>query len=1130
MHMSLEGPHQDNNSQHAMGQCSQWRRVVPSMQCTSAANGGGVVPSMQCTSAANGGGVVPSMQCTSAANGGGVVPSMQCASAANGGGVVPSMQFTSAANGGGVVPSMQCASAANGGGVVPSMQCARAANGGGVVPSMQCTSASHGAPVPGPPTDAMEPVCLVEPVPSSGALRVNPAALGLLRVLARPLHVLAVFGPRGTGKSFLLDRLVGQGEGFPRSPGIWVWCLPHPTQPDQALVLLDTEGFSEQEGEETKLSRLFLLNVLLSSVFVYNTRSEGDPQRQLDRLTYVRDLPRVVHVLDECPWENSFLLSSVLPDFVWCLRDVAPDPCLDEALEATDHELDSALSSPQDSEDSPSSCVQRFFPCRKLFRFCSPRGDGGQGEPPSPAGQLHPLFQEQMGRFKDYALSRSPKTVVGNRAVDGAFLADFLERIVDLLCRDEPVFLSEICSGLQQEGSNDSVGYPVDPMGGAPPSRAAASTAQPPVPEPKREHVVPLQASRPALPVLAKGAPGTAQPGAMEEPMCLIENSRDGELQLNQAALALLQSVRQPVVVVAIAGLYRTGKSYLLNRLAGKDRGGFSLGSTIQSHTKGIWMWCLPHPRRAGHTLVLLDTEGLSDVGKGNTKNDTWIFALAVLLSSTLVYNSKGTIDQQAMDQLHYVTELTELIKVKPAAEGSREDMKVKAVAEGGRGDMEVKAAGEGGRQEGEDSTEFVRFFPAFVWAVRDFTLQLELDGREITEDEYLENALELKPGSSEQDQLYNLPRKCIRQFFPGRKCFVFVQPAGRRDLPRLEELREDELDSEFQEQVARFCHHVWETSKPKTIPGGHVVTGAMLGNLAVTYVDAIRSGVVPCMESAVLALAQMENLAAVGEAVAAYEEQLGRRVALPTESVQELLELHAQCEREALRAFMARAFKDEEQQYQRQLKDELDSKRAELCRRNEQASSDRCTAALLELSQELEERVREGGYSVPGGYQRLLDDQREMVEKYQLVPEKGIMAAEVLQQFLKSKETVAQAVLQTDQSLTDRQREIEVERARAEAAEREAQLSQEMQARTEQLLQDQERSHQEHVQQLTAKMEQDRRQLLAEQETALALKLQEQERLLREGLRGEVAQLQQQMQNLRKEMSRPRRSRCVVC
>ncbi|XP_026517354.1 guanylate-binding protein 2-like, partial [Terrapene carolina triunguis] len=162
--------------------------------------------------------------------------------------------------------------------------------------------------------------------------------------------------------------------------------------------------------------------------------------------------------------------------------------------------------------------------------------------------------------------------------------------------------------------------------------------------------------------------------------------------------------------------------------------------------------------------------------------------------------------------------------------------------------------------------------------------------------------------------------------------------------------------------------------------------------NLAVSYVDAIRSGAVPCVESAVQALAQIENSAAVGEAVAVYEELLGQKVALPTETVQELLELHAQCEREALRAFMARAFKDDEQQYQRQLKDKMDTKRAELCCRNKLASSDRCMAVLRELSQELEKRVHGGSYSVPGGYQHFLDDQQEMVEKYQLVPGKGIM------------------------------------------------------------------------------------------------------------------------------------------
>ena len=39
---------------------------------------------------------------------------------------------------------------------------------------------------------------------------------------------------------------------------------------------------------------------------------------------------------------------------------------------------------------------------------------------------------------------------------------------------------------------------------------------------------------------------------------------------------------------------------------------------------------------------------------QGHNQNDSWIFALAILLSSTFVYNSMGTINQQAMDQLQY--------------------------------------------------------------------------------------------------------------------------------------------------------------------------------------------------------------------------------------------------------------------------------------------------------------------------------------------------------------------------------------------------------------------------------------------------------------------------------------------
>lgn len=97
-------------------------------------------------------------------------------------------------------------------------------------------------------------------------------------------------------------------------------------------------------------------------------------------------------------------------------------------------------------------------------------------------------------------------------------------------------------------------------------------------------------------------------------PICLVENHNE-RLSVNQKAIEILDKISQPVVVVAIVGLYRTGKSYLMNCLAGQNRG-FPLGSTVQSQTKGIWMWCVPHPTMPKYTLVLLDTEGLGDVEK----------------------------------------------------------------------------------------------------------------------------------------------------------------------------------------------------------------------------------------------------------------------------------------------------------------------------------------------------------------------------------------------------------------------------------------------------------------------------------------------------------------------------------
>lgn len=44
--------------------------------------------------------------------------------------------------------------------------------------------------------------------------------------------------------------------------------------------------------------------------------------------------------------------------------------------------------------------------------------------------------------------------------------------------------------------------------------------------------------------------------------------------------------------------------------------------------------------------------------------------------------------------------------------------------------------------EQPEDPWQLQMLFPSFLWLVRDFALELKLDGRDITANEYLENAL----------------------------------------------------------------------------------------------------------------------------------------------------------------------------------------------------------------------------------------------------------------------------------------------------------------------------------------------------------------------------------------------------
>ncbi len=67
----------------------------------------------------------------------------------------------------------------------------------------------------------------------------------------------------------------------------------------------------------------------------------------------------------------------------------------------------------------------------------------------------------------------------------------------------------------------------------------------------------------------------------------------------------------------------------------------------------------------------------------------------------------------------------------------------------------------------------------------------------------------------------YNLPRDCIRNYFPSRKCFTFPHPVLKKDdLKNLDKISREELDPDFLVVSDQFVAYITRNCKCKTIKG----------------------------------------------------------------------------------------------------------------------------------------------------------------------------------------------------------------------------------------------------------------------------------------------------------------------
>ena len=301
----------------------------------------------------------------------------------------------------------------------------------------------------------------------------------------------------------------------------------------------------------------------------------------------------------------------------------------------------------------------------------------------------------------------------------------------------------------------------------------------------------------------------------INEPIKLIDFSKG--FKINEEALDFLRSIKDEIIIVSVIGKARTGKSYLMNLLldlVGKGEG-FQVASSLQSCTKGIWLWGTPKNSFNGKAkIVFLDSEGTSSIDKSTKTYDSRIFALVSLISSLFLYNTYSNIDEHGINELSLAAHLSNAITT----------------------------------NSNIDKDELLtELSPKFIWIIRDFMLEKvhPETGQEISSKEYLELCLKNKRcGKGAKDN--NIIRQNIIKYFPERDCVTLVRPVDNEDdLKKLNSIPYNNLKPEFKMEFKLLKDKIFKEALPKKL-NGKKLTGPSLATLIEEFVKVINSGKIP--------------------------------------------------------------------------------------------------------------------------------------------------------------------------------------------------------------------------------------------------------------------------------------------
>eukprot|EP01017_Pseudomicrothorax_dubius_P020968 TRINITY_DN2272_c0_g1_i3.p1 TRINITY_DN2272_c0_g1~~TRINITY_DN2272_c0_g1_i3.p1 ORF type:complete len:666 (+),score=194.62 TRINITY_DN2272_c0_g1_i3:115-2112(+) len=293
------------------------------------------------------------------------------------------------------------------------------------------------------------------------------------------------------------------------------------------------------------------------------------------------------------------------------------------------------------------------------------------------------------------------------------------------------------------------------------------------------------------------------------------------QYEICEEAVQELMKYDGKIGFTCIAGAYRTGKSFLMNRVLNIDSGaGFKVDYKVNACTEGIWMWSKPVYNEKDDSLIFfIDTEGANSVERDRT-HDAKVFSLALLISSYFIYNSVGNIDEQAISNLSMVAEISRHIAIKAGVPS--------------------------------DEYSLSAYAPKFLWVLRDFVLEIQdTAGRRISAPQYLEMSLTdpaiVNKGSESTKRI----RSTLISFLRDRDCITLVRPLDDEEkLKNAERTSTRYLRPEFLRGLNQIREKILDKCTPKQLNGNFVTPINFIAMLE-SYIQSINSGDVPTISTA---------------------------------------------------------------------------------------------------------------------------------------------------------------------------------------------------------------------------------------------------------------------------------------